>query len=280
MNLLNLGCGSAFHKDWINLDFVSNSDAVQAHNLLEGIPFEHNSMDAVYHSHVLEHFSKVDGYKFIQECYRVLKPQGVIRIAVPDLEIIAREYLKNLEQALSGNEEAKNNYRWIVLELFDQMIRNKSGGNMKSYLYQETIPNESYVFERIGMEGKKIRRLFLKSQQTTTNTETKKASFFKRIKHKSKNVFNLGRINQSSSKLSKSEKSALEIGRFRLKGEIHQWMYDRYSLSEILKTVGFENIKISTAFDSTIPNWEKFELDVIQGEIRKPDSLFIEAQKL
>lgn len=279
MNLLNLGCGGTFHKDWINIDFVSKSNSVQAHNLLEGIPFEAKSMDVIYHSHVLEHFSKVDGIQFIKECYRVLKSQGVIRIAVPDLERIAKEYIKNLDMAVSGQTEAKHNYNWIVLEFFDQMVRNESGGDMKAYLQQETIPNESYVFERIGMEGKKIRTGFLNKQQKLSKVKRKPDSLFKRIKHYLRKIFQNVNGSHFPTKLSDFDKKALQIGQFRLGGEIHQWMYDRYSLSELLKSVGFENIKVCSAFESRIPDWETFQLDVVNGNIRKPDSLFIEAIK-
>jgi predicted SAM-dependent methyltransferase len=279
MNLLNLGCGSNFHKEWINIDFVSKSNAVQSHNLLEGIPFEAQSMDVVYHSHVLEHFSKTDGIKFIKECYRVLKPQGVIRIAVPNLEMIAKEYLKHLDMAVLGQEKAKQNYDWIVLELFDQMIRNVSGGNMKAYLHQESIPNESYVFERIGIEGKQIRSAFLNKQQKPKKSAVKAEALLKKIKRNINNILQIVRGQHNHTKLTESQKKAMQIGQFRLGGEIHQWMYDRYSLSELLKSVGFDNIKICTAFNSDIPNWEKFQLDVVDGEVRKPDSLFIEAIK-
>lgn len=279
MNLLNLGCGSTFHKDWINIDFVSNSDNVQAHNLLEGIPFEAQSMDVIYHSHVLEHFSKVDGIQFIKECYRVLKPQGIIRIAVPDLERIAKEYLKNLDQAILGKQQAKENYNWIVLELFDQMIRNESGGDMKAYLYQETIPNESFVFERIGMEAKKIRTTFLSKQRKSLKTKVETDSLSKKTNRFIRKISQKFRGYLSLSRLSKGDKKALQIGQFRLGGEVHQWMYDRYSLAELLLSVGFENITICSAFESSIADLEHYQLDVVNGEIRKPDSLFIEAQK-
>jgi hypothetical protein len=56
-------------------------------------------------------------------------------------------------------------------------------------------------------------------------------------------------------------------------------MYDRYSLSLLLKTCGFKNVEIKTAYDSSIPEFAKYCLDVVNGEIRKPDSLYIEALK-
>lgn len=283
MKLLNLGCGNKYHKDWTNVDFVSSSEYIIPHNLLKGIPFPNNSFDVVYHSHVLEHFSKEDGFHFIQECYRVLNKNGTIRFAVPDLETIAKEYLKNLELAISGDIKAKHNYEWIKLELFDQMVRNESGGEMKSYLYQPVIPNESYVFDRIGDEGKTIREAFLSKQNQIHIVAKKnktKVSNLKRVLNKLKTIITKIKGGKSKSVLTTQQANALKIGQFRLGGEIHQWMYDRYSLSELLNKVGFTEIKVCNAYESKIQNWETYQLDVINGEVRKPDSLFIEAKKL
>ena len=44
LNYLNLGCGSTFHKDWTNVDFVSTGEDVIAHNLLSGVPFNDNKL--------------------------------------------------------------------------------------------------------------------------------------------------------------------------------------------------------------------------------------------
>ena len=283
MKLLNLGCGQKYHNDWLNIDFVSNNDYVIQHNLLEGIPIEDNEVAVVYHSHILEHFSKKDGFHFMEECYRVLKPNGIIRIAVPDLEIIAIEYIRNLELAMEGNVEAKHNYEWIKLELFDQTVRNESGGDMKNYLYQPIIENESYVFERIGSEGKIIRESFLNKKiliQDEKKPIQPKVSVLKSFLKKGKSVIDKIQSRKRKSYLTEQELKALKIGQFRLGGEIHQWMYDRYSLSKLLSQVGFSQIKVCSAFESEIQNWETYQLDVINGEVRKPDSLFIEAKKL
>lgn len=283
MKLLNLGCGNTYHKDWINIDFTSNSEHVIQHNLLEGIPLKDNSVVVVYHSHILEHFSKNYGSCFITECFRVLNTNGIIRIAVPDLETIAREYLRNLQLALEGNVEAKHNYDWIKLELFDQTVRNESGGDMKEYLYQPIIANESYVYERIGFEGKIIRESFLRKKRIVEdkiNQLPTKRSILKSLLKKGKSIITKLKVKKQKKYLSEQESKALKIGQFRLGGEIHQWMYDRYSLTELLKKVGFAEIKVCSAFESEIQNWGSYKLDVIDGEIRKPDSLFIEAKKL
>ncbi|WP_396144332.1 class I SAM-dependent methyltransferase [Flavobacterium sp.] len=262
MKLLNLGCGSTYHKNWINIDFISNCKDVIGHNLLKGIPLKNDSVDVVYHSHVLEHFSKKDGEKFIKECCRVLNTNGIIRIAIPDLETIAKEYLINLERASNGDMNAKQNYEWIKLELLDQMVRNESGGLMKDYLLQPKLPNEEYVFNRIGYEGTIIRDKIVNAQ----NIKPKKIS--------------ISRIKKIFKKLLSKFSLDYKIGQFRLGGEIHQWMYDRYSLSLLLISNGFGEVKICSAFESDIPNWQTYSLDVIDGKIRKPDSLFIEAKKI
>ena len=110
MKCLNLGCGYRYHSDWTNINFVSTAENVIAHNLKDGIPFSDNSFDVVYHSHVLEHLSKSEAEPFLKECYRVIRPQGVLRVVVPDLEDIARMYLHSLEQSSLGLQELEQNY--------------------------------------------------------------------------------------------------------------------------------------------------------------------------
>ena len=245
--LLNLGCGNRYHDSWTNIDFISANEKILAYDLKQGVPFNDYSFHAVYHSHLLEHFPKADAAKFMKECYRVLKPGGVIRIAVPNLEEIARQYLLNLDKAISGDTEAQSRYDWIMLELFDQAVRNYSGGEMLQYWKQDPMPAEDFVIERLGSEVKG----FLNSIRSNGN-------------------------GVSQSKITTAE----QIGQFRLSGEIHQWMYDRFSLGKLLSQTGFNNVKVCKAHESSIPNFNNYLLDLEpDGSVRKPDSLFMEAIK-
>jgi hypothetical protein len=71
---------------------------------------------------------------------------------------------------------------------------------------------------------------------------------------------------------------ALEIGRFRLSGEVHHWMYDRYSLAKLLIEAGFFNPIVQSATSSQIPDWKTFCLDTLpDGTVLKPDLFFMEA---
>ena len=132
MNFLNVGCGDKFHPSWTNIDMRSGSPHVQAHDLRNGIPFPQNTFDVIYHSQVLEHFQPSKASDFIRECFRALRPGGIIRTVVPDLENIAKEYLRLLQANIdTPNPLIEANYDWILLELYDQSVRNKSGGEMQ-----------------------------------------------------------------------------------------------------------------------------------------------------
>lgn len=277
MRYLNLGCGTRFHTLWSNVDFVSTDKSVIAHDLRKGIPFQDSYFDVVYHSHLLEHFPKSAALPFMLECYRVLKPGGIIRIAVPDLERIASLYLQALEKASSGDEYWQHNYDWIMLEMYDQTVREYPGGEMGKYLEQETIFNKQFILDRIGIEGKKIIKNAKKDRSSTNQLFNKRN-------------FNIALRNPVLLKNFLMERMVriipgkgwkwLQVGMFRDSGEIHKWMYDRYSLSKLLTDVGFHNPCVFTAENSQIPDWKNFNLDTEpDGTVCKPDSIYIEGIK-
>jgi len=276
MRLLNLGCGSRFHPDWTNIDMNSSSPFVQAHNLRLGIPYPDRTFDAVYHSHLLEHFAKNEAIGLMQECFRVLKPGGIIRVVVPDLEQIARMYLKLLNKVLQGEEGKKHDYDWILLELYDQTVRDRPGGEMLNYLKQNPIPNRPFVEKRIGSEAYRIYQTI--NKQNIQKTE-KHSSIDNLIRH-IRNLPQRIRTILVKTLLSEKEYKALQVGLFRSEGEIHKWMYDRFSLARLIKQAGFQNPEQRTALESAIENWRHFNLDAeTDGTVNKPDSLYMEAEK-
>jgi len=272
LNYLNIGCGNKYHKDWVNIDMVSSSKDVIAVNILKGLPFPDNTFDIIYHSQVLEHIPKENSQKFMNECFRVLKPGGIIRVVVPDLENLVDEYKRLLKiNAENPNELSESNYDWILLEMYDQTVRNHKGGLMAEYLKQPNLVNEKYVIDRIGYIGRSIRESFLKGNSSSGNIKkafSSVASFRFAVKYVLNTIFNKFRSKES------------RVGAFRLGGEIHMWMYDRFSLSRLLKNSGFVNISIKNPFESEIPNWNSYELDVKEGLAYDPTSLFAEAKKI
>jgi predicted SAM-dependent methyltransferase len=271
-NYLNVGCGAKFHESWTNVDMHSSSPYVQSCNLLKGFPYADNRFDVVYHSQVLEHFSKDDAIGFLTECMRVLKPGGVLRVVVPDLESIAKEYLRHLNENLENpGKTAEANYDWILLEMYDQTVRNHSGGQMAEFLSQPDLINEEYVIQRSGIVGSRI--IENSRQQGADNR-------WKVLRKKIKTVTFQKLVSRCANRLANTfATKAQRIGAFRLGGEVHMWMYDRFSLSRLLSRVGFVEIKVLTPFESKVPNWGDYELDVKDGVVFDPASLFMEATK-
>lgn len=276
MNYLNLGCGNRYLKDWTNIDFFTSSEYVAVHNLLEGIPYPDNQFNVVYHSHVLEHFERNDAIAFIHECNRVLKPGGVLRVVVPDLEQIAKQYISCLELTIEQPSEFNHlNYEWSVIEMYDQTVRNFSGGEMGRLWKRPELPNQNVIADRMGQEFLDFRNNF-----TATNTFSEESCLPQLPKSKKINLKSWKKKLASYLIGEPRLNEYLELGKFRKGGEIHQWMYDRYCLDKLLAQAGFHDVEQKTANSSKIVKWDEFKsLDIENGNTRKPDSLFIEGVK-
>jgi SAM-dependent methyltransferase len=70
------------------------------------------------------------------------------------------------------------------------------------------------------------------------------------------------------------------LGDARRRGETHQWMYDRLTLTALLERSGFTAITVLDHAISRIPGWDALGLDAEpDGQPYKPDSLYVEAEK-
>jgi predicted SAM-dependent methyltransferase len=91
---INLGCGwRNFGKDWIHIDGgdYSHLDFKDIINL----PYDDNSVDLIYASHVIEYFDRDEIIAILKKWQLKLKPNGELRLAVPDFKNIAKLYVEN-----------------------------------------------------------------------------------------------------------------------------------------------------------------------------------------
>lgn len=145
---VNLGCGLAVTKGWINVDgslnalvagmppamhrlmykltgaknYYSQEEYCRLlaehifvhHDLASGLPFESGVVQYIYTSHFLEHLYRADAIRLLRECHRVLKPGGIIRISVPDLEYALNLYRDGRKEEMLANyffvEDGENQY--------------------------------------------------------------------------------------------------------------------------------------------------------------------------
>jgi len=69
------------------------SSSIFIHDIRKALPFPDSSVAAIYASHVLEHLYHEEAQRLVRESWRVLAAGGVLRVVVPDLEAIVREYM-------------------------------------------------------------------------------------------------------------------------------------------------------------------------------------------
>jgi SAM-dependent methyltransferase len=108
---VNIGSGLSGIAGWHNLDnsptiplsripllksllkLPSWPNDVRRFDVRKGLPFTANSVGYIYSSHAFEHFTYQESLAIAKNCWQVLKPEGILRIVVPDLELIVRAYL-------------------------------------------------------------------------------------------------------------------------------------------------------------------------------------------
>lgn len=280
MKLLNLACGHRHHPDWVNVDLVVTGEDVLQHDLTRGIPFADAAFDAVYTSHFVEHLSRPEAFAVLNECRRVLRPGGVIRVVVPDLEGLVRAYLGTLEKARQGSRLAAANYDWLLLEMFDQVGREKSGGGMAAYLRRDYAPNKDFVRQRIGSDADvELSPECDKDMPVSGQLPSREAG---RVYRWAQNLLRPPSWFREAVKkrVLGAEYEALQVGRFRRSGEVHRTMYDSYSLGILLDQSGFSQVRSLRYDESKIPGWKQFGLDADADGSRAADaSLYIEADK-
>lgn len=85
-------CGflNQYNRDFIS--FAKSADIGYA-DASKRIPEPNSSVDVLYSSHMLEHLDRFDRDRFLKEAFRVLKPGGILRLAVPNIRYLIDNYL-------------------------------------------------------------------------------------------------------------------------------------------------------------------------------------------
>ena len=73
------------------IQFASNKN-IEYGDATKGLPIQDQSVDVLYSSHMLEHLDRIEVILFLKEAFRVLRPGGIIRVAVPDIQIQVAQY--------------------------------------------------------------------------------------------------------------------------------------------------------------------------------------------
>lgn len=77
---------------WLNTDLIPQSGRIVYMDAVKRFPFTDQTFDYIFSEHQLEHLTYQQGQIMLRECYRVLKPGGRIRIALPSLDVLIGLY--------------------------------------------------------------------------------------------------------------------------------------------------------------------------------------------
>jgi len=94
---LNLGCGPYKMTGYINIDLYDKGADMQL-DVRDLSYFKTGSVDEVFSSHLLEHFSPYHVMALLREWNRVLKPGGKLILELPDIEECCRAYAGSSKQ--------------------------------------------------------------------------------------------------------------------------------------------------------------------------------------
>ncbi len=153
---LHLGCGKRYLFGYIHIDLDNHPHIDYCHDIKSLPMFKDNSVDLIYSCGTFTYFDREEAIDVLREWNRVLKSGGVLRISVPDFEVIVKLYLQydnNLEglgilgplfgkwkiQSISGQ---KTLYQKTVYDFKSIKKKLEFAGftDIKRYDWQEVMP--------------------------------------------------------------------------------------------------------------------------------------------
>ena len=157
---INVGSGDWGKDGWINLDYPSEwyfskqkKHSIMAYDMRnDSIPFNNNTVDCIYCSHVIEHIEDQFVYKAFEEFYRVLKHQGVVRIACPDAE-----FIYNITKFNNSYWEWRK--KWfkkfiktdLVIRQVDFLVREIATPRLRNYGHMQKVEDYQTFYDQLSM---------------------------------------------------------------------------------------------------------------------------------
>src|SRR4030095_1819575 len=118
---LHIGSGKVYLPGFLNVDLFYNAKADLYCDMFR-LPLEPESFDLVYSAHVLEHTHRHSVLAVLHHWRSLVKKGGILRLAVPDFNAIARWYFLHPEQIgllqglLYGGQDAPLNEHHLAFD--------------------------------------------------------------------------------------------------------------------------------------------------------------------
>ena len=149
---IHLGCSHRIIPGFVNVD-LCDMEHIHHKCSIDKLPmFEDATADLIYTSHSLEYFDLSEAQSALSEWRRVIKPGGLLRIAVPDFERLVEVYtrtrsLKSILGPLYGRMEIQTVEGIKVLyhrHVYDfdslkELLLESGFANVRCYDWRKTV---------------------------------------------------------------------------------------------------------------------------------------------
>lgn len=129
---LYIGNCDSYSDDWINFNVNSVEKNVISYNFSFGIPFSDKTFDVIYCNYDKNLFLNNNVEYFIQECFRVLKPFGGLRLSFFSSNIIQISLIKNYFEKIKYESMGKSDNE--ILSKYCFLFERKKDFEEKIYL--------------------------------------------------------------------------------------------------------------------------------------------------
>lgn len=150
---IEIGSGEKLGKNgWLTLDFTGTDINWDLRN---GMPFDNNTIDEIYSSHLFEHLTFNEASILFKECNRVLKSNGIFSICVPNSKRYIDAYCNKNKDFWKSEQidYLTNAYNQTTLIDYINYIAYMDGHH--KYMFDED--NLIYILKSHGFKNVKLR---------------------------------------------------------------------------------------------------------------------------
>jgi SAM-dependent methyltransferase len=152
---VHLGSGPNVMPGWVNVDYNQDFNPEVVADLHEPFPFETETVDFIHSEGCLCQFDLDSGYRFLQECFRILKVGGVMRLLSPDLRRLVRLYVEAIDNNDTHLVDLWNEGVGIPLKTnMAAEVLNVGIRNLHNFVYDEDMLTR--VLQDCGFEVKMV----------------------------------------------------------------------------------------------------------------------------
>ena len=144
---LHIGCGKKFLEGYKHVDIIPYSHVDYECDASDLKMIGDEAATEIYACHILEHVKRSVVTDVLVEWYRILKPNGQLRIAVPDFSAIVDEYVKNrdlrtLQGLVFGGQTYDYNYHHVAFDfdMLKDLLEGAGFTGVDRYDWREFLP--------------------------------------------------------------------------------------------------------------------------------------------